>query len=542
MMQKTGACRVDDLTIDFARRKVHRDDGEEIRLSALSFDTLNALIEASPATLSVSELIDRAWKGSVVSDETVTQRIRLLRQALHDDRRRPRYIETLRNAGYRLVPEVTNVPSVAKKRKPLLRMSVGRWLTVAIAGAGFWLIADNWQTSSLKNSTLEIPLGPVTATELSDKAAILVKQRNPDSLRHAIELYEQALAIEPGNNIIRAALSLALSTSVAWYGDEMEIAARAEQLARQAAANGAFFKAEFALGFSLDAQGKVASARDAYERAVALKPDHYGARASLAYLLQVKGKLVEALSHNMIAFEQAPPGTLDSQVASCLRLLGFSSVASEWLDRTDRLDPDSAHAAPARALDLITRHEFEQARSVISMALARGVEQVELYEYRVVLALLDTDTGLAQEVLDSVPVSLSHRDSVAAWRYIVNAMANEEPREAAAMSEEILSTANADTWPEDFLYAAMLEAAVGHRNNAIAALRRLEAAGFRDHLWLSLLPPLNALHGDQEFDAIVASMRTDVERQHAQILTAEWIPAEWRITELSQINPQSQEE
>jgi len=542
MMQKTGACRVDDLTIDFARRKVHRDDGEEIRLSALSFDTLNALIEASPATLSVSELIDRAWKGSVVSDETVTQRIRLLRQALHDDRRRPRYIETLRNAGYRLVPEVTNVPSVAKKRKPLLRMSVGRWLTVAIAGAGFWLIADNWQTSSLKNSTLEIPLGPVTATELSDKAAILVKQRNPDSLRHAIELYEQALAIEPGNNIIRAALSLALSTSVAWYGDEMEIAARAEQLARQAAANGAFFKAEFALGFSLDAQGKVASARDAYERAVALKPNHYGARASLAYLLQVKGKLVEALSHNMIAFEQAPPGTLDSQVASCLRLLGFSSVASEWLDRTDRLDPDSAHAAPARALDLITRHEFEQARSVISMALARGVEQVELYEYRVVLALLDTDTGLAQEVLDSVPVSLSHRDSVAAWRYIVNAMANEEPREAAAMSEEILSTANADTWPEDFLYAAMLEAAVGHRNNAIAALRRLEAAGFRDHLWLSLLPPLNALHGDQEFDAIVASMRTDVERQHAQILTAEWIPAEWRITELSQINPQSQEE
>ncbi len=64
-MTDPALCRIDDLTIDFARRKVYDDDKNEITLSALSFDTLRALIEASPAVLTNDELINRAWRGSV---------------------------------------------------------------------------------------------------------------------------------------------------------------------------------------------------------------------------------------------------------------------------------------------------------------------------------------------------------------------------------------------------------------------------------------------------------------------------------------------
>lgn len=542
MTQPAAACHIDDLTVDFARRKVFRDDGIEIPLSALSFDTLKALIEAAPAVLSASELIDRAWRGSVVSDETVTQRIRLLRQALQDDRRQPRYVETLRNVGYRLIPPVTTGSQFAENPKTLHRVVAGGVFAVLIIGAGIWLLQNRPEPAAIEDAAPGFSLGPVTAAELSDQAEALVRQRNPNSLSHAIGLYEQALDMEPDNAEISAALSLALSTSVAWYGDNIELAARAERLARQAAESGAFFRAEFALGFSLDAQGKIEQAQAAYERAVALDPEHYGVRASLAYLFQVKGKLVEALSHNMIAYERAPAGALDSQIAGCLRLLGFYSIASEWLDRTNRLDPDSAHAAPAMALDLITRHEFDEGRRVIDMALARGVEQVELYEYRIVLALLNNDIDAARQVLDSVPASIGHRDPFEAWRVIVDTMTTGVNSDATEMADGIISGAGADTWPDDYLYAAMLEAAAGRDDKAIAALQRLAAAGYRDYLWLSLLPPLADLHDKPVFDDIIAGMRADVDRQRAQLLTAEWMPPEWRLTGIGQINSLSKEE
>jgi DNA-binding winged helix-turn-helix (wHTH) protein/thioredoxin-like negative regulator of GroEL len=532
-----SVCRIDDLTVDFARRKVFDSDHNEIALSALSFDTLQALIDASPAVLTANELIDRAWRGSVVSDETVTQRIRLLRKALQDDRRQPRYIETLRNVGYRLIPPVTEASPV-EQRRTSSRVIAGVVFAAVILAAGLWLLQNDQAPETIENSAPSIPQGPVTAAELSEQARVLVRQRNPDSQGHAIELYEQALLIEPANAGILASLSMALSTSVAWYGNTHDVALRAERLARQAMTDGTFFGAEFALAFSLDSQGKVEPARAAYERAVALNPDHYGARASLAYLLQIKGKLVEALSHNMIAFEQAPAGTLDAQIASCLRLLGFYSVASEWLLRADQLDPDSAHAAPARALDLITRNEFAESREVIRNALARGVEQVELYEYQAVLALLDNDMTSARAIIDSAPPSISHRGPFTAWRHIIDAMETGVGTEAIALSNDLRSSIDAgDTWPGTLLYIAMLEAAAQRNDNAIATLLRLEAAGYRDYLWVQLLPPLQALHDDPDFQVIVASMRSDVERQRELVLTADWLPPELRAEEFEAVTP-----
>ena len=112
---------IDDLSIDPVRRKVSRD-GIVVSLSALSYDTLKALLDAAPAPLTSDELIDRAWKGASVSDETVTQRIKLLRQALGDDTRQPRYIETLRSAGYRLIPPVvqtvTRPATISRRPSP----------------------------------------------------------------------------------------------------------------------------------------------------------------------------------------------------------------------------------------------------------------------------------------------------------------------------------------------------------------------------------------------------------------------------------------
>ena len=97
--------QVDDLTIDLAPRRVRRA-GTIIPLKALSFDLLITLVRAAPNLLSFEQLSERVWPGLVVTPETIVQRVKLLRNALGDDPRAPRYIEGVRGRGYRMLAEV----------------------------------------------------------------------------------------------------------------------------------------------------------------------------------------------------------------------------------------------------------------------------------------------------------------------------------------------------------------------------------------------------------------------------------------------------
>jgi TolB-like protein/DNA-binding winged helix-turn-helix (wHTH) protein/tetratricopeptide (TPR) repeat protein len=100
--------RVGDLLVDVGRRTVHRE-GAEIALPALSFDLLVALIETAPEVADTDELLTRVWRRVVVSYETLSQRVKLLRDALGDDPRHPRYVLGVRGRGYRLVPQPIRV-------------------------------------------------------------------------------------------------------------------------------------------------------------------------------------------------------------------------------------------------------------------------------------------------------------------------------------------------------------------------------------------------------------------------------------------------
>ena len=99
--------RVGNLRVDVGRQRVMREDAE-IPLPKLSFDMLLVLIHAAPDIVSNDELMLRVWPGLIVSPETVNQRIKLLRDALGDDARNPRYIAGLRGRGYRLIGPVAD--------------------------------------------------------------------------------------------------------------------------------------------------------------------------------------------------------------------------------------------------------------------------------------------------------------------------------------------------------------------------------------------------------------------------------------------------
>jgi adenylate cyclase len=99
---------VDNLTIDTGRQLVIRA-GDPIALPKLSYDLLLVLMRAAPNLVSLDELMRLVWPGLVVSPETVSQRIKLLRDALDDDPRAPRYIAGLRGRGYQIIAAVRQI-------------------------------------------------------------------------------------------------------------------------------------------------------------------------------------------------------------------------------------------------------------------------------------------------------------------------------------------------------------------------------------------------------------------------------------------------
>jgi TolB-like protein/Flp pilus assembly protein TadD/DNA-binding winged helix-turn-helix (wHTH) protein len=97
---------VGDLLIDIGRQRVTRAD-VEVPLSQLSFELLLALARGAPNVLSFDQLMERVWPGLVISPETVSQRVKLVRDAIADDSQSPRYIAGVRGRGYRMVAPVT---------------------------------------------------------------------------------------------------------------------------------------------------------------------------------------------------------------------------------------------------------------------------------------------------------------------------------------------------------------------------------------------------------------------------------------------------
>ncbi len=97
---------VGDLHVDVGQQRVTRA-GIEITLPNLSFQLLLALIRVSPNVLSHDLLMARVWPGLIVSPEAVAKRVNVLREALGDDAKDPRYIAGVRSRGYRLVAAVS---------------------------------------------------------------------------------------------------------------------------------------------------------------------------------------------------------------------------------------------------------------------------------------------------------------------------------------------------------------------------------------------------------------------------------------------------
>ena len=99
--------RVGDLTIDFANRSVRRGSSTLV-LRPKEFDLLAALVRHRGRVVSRAELLSEVWGyAEGTESRTVETHLAALRQRLGDDPKSPRYIVTVRRAGYRLGEEAS---------------------------------------------------------------------------------------------------------------------------------------------------------------------------------------------------------------------------------------------------------------------------------------------------------------------------------------------------------------------------------------------------------------------------------------------------
>ena len=107
--------------MDLPRRQVTRGQ-DEVHLTPKAFDLLVLLISDAPRVVPKSELHERLWPGSFVSDATLVGLVKELRRALGDQDPQAPIIRTAHRIGYAFCPQIQR----ASRSSP----GLSHWLVV----------------------------------------------------------------------------------------------------------------------------------------------------------------------------------------------------------------------------------------------------------------------------------------------------------------------------------------------------------------------------------------------------------------------------
>src|SRR5712671_5450028 len=98
-----------DCALDPANARLWRA-GTVVSLRPKSFAVLAYLAERPGQLVTKDELLAAVWPDTAVTDWVLTSCVKELRQALGDDSRHARIIETAHRRGYRFIAEVQQRP------------------------------------------------------------------------------------------------------------------------------------------------------------------------------------------------------------------------------------------------------------------------------------------------------------------------------------------------------------------------------------------------------------------------------------------------
>jgi DNA-binding winged helix-turn-helix (wHTH) protein/Flp pilus assembly protein TadD len=300
--------------LDPSTRRLTRS-GEVVALSPRQFDLLHLLVAHAGQVLSKDALIEAAWAGVAVTDNSLEQAVSGLRRTLGAREETP-YIETQARRGYRFAAAVQK----AERREPI--------------------------------EALDVLLAPHRAW-IEGRAALETLERS--QIVHARDVFERVLTQVPDQASAHVGLANAgvmqfEMTRSERSPDTAALAMAAEHAREACRLDSGYGEAWATLGFVLDRTGHRADALAASRRAVSLEPDNWRHRIRLAYVSWGEERLREArrtldllpgfpIAHWLAATVHVARGALDAAERELTNGIAaersatqrFSGVALHWL-------------------------------------------------------------------------------------------------------------------------------------------------------------------------------------------------------------------
>jgi DNA-binding winged helix-turn-helix (wHTH) protein len=81
-------------------------DGEEVAVPPRALAVLAVLLAAAGRVVAKADLLERVWRETHVGEDSLSEAVRILRQALGDDSQRALYVQTVHRLGYRFVGQL----------------------------------------------------------------------------------------------------------------------------------------------------------------------------------------------------------------------------------------------------------------------------------------------------------------------------------------------------------------------------------------------------------------------------------------------------
>ena len=515
--------RLDDLRIDVARQRVLRDDGQVLDVAGLSFRLLHYLLTQGTRVVGFDALIANIWAPAIVNEETVTQRVRLLRQALGDDGRQARYLRSVRGQGYQLCSEpvvedafvastqpTASAPTATRQRR--IAITAGIALLATAAGLVWW----RWPA----------PAAPATSPLLqrADYYAGIGQRENNE---RAMALYRQRLQEAPDDLLAQLGVARALAARTCLYNGSSEDAEQAQALAEAVIARQPNLAAAFAaLAYSHDCRGQIQAALSGYERAVQIDPGADSSRASAAYLYARQGRLSDALAANMAVRHPGRVRFWELQVASNLDLLGYTAAAEARYKRSFQLYPDNVFSNIAWPEFLHDHGRSGEAQAAMEEAIARGTEHAQLYLLAAELALQRGDLDAARNAARQARALKPHASLPMTIAWIVAAETKPAASVLLARSLELRSGLGKGSDAQDGIDAALLANLAGDRDAALAALQAAVAAGYRNGSYLRISPLLAELRSAPGYAQLLQTIDTAVTADRARLIASGQLPAD----------------
>ena len=349
-----------------------RREGEEIALPKLSFELLLCLARHAPNVVSTDVLMDEVWGKVVVGEETVKQRVTLLRKALGDSTSDPRYIAVVRGRGYRLLADVSPltgepvVSSSASTSRGTIKSFLIAGAVLAVIGISFLALTQNSTTvtSNAETGPEPVRLGSTDNSEAWEayiKGRAAYRRWTRQDNETALAFYQRAVELDPrfalaiaGIANVNALRATEFGLGDKWIHEAIEKARQALELEPELP------EALKALGICHVYKGQYQTALDYYRSVLRLDPDYDEAIFNIAEIMQILGRWDEAVKYQRLDTRRAQ-GL--ERLSIYLRDLGFDEQVASLAQTFEKDLPVSFASDANRSLHYLLNGDYEQART-----------------------------------------------------------------------------------------------------------------------------------------------------------------------------------